>query len=301
MEVGFIGLGRMDLNMVYRILEGRKIDVVVWNRSPEKVMAAVERGARGAPTIKDLVGMLKEGRKVVWLMLPSGDVTEAAFNEVLGLLAQGDIIIDGGNSNFHDSIRRSGVAKEKGIDMLDVGVSGGIIAADHGYPMMIGGRREAYEYCKPIFDSFGLAEGYDLVGEQAGAGHYVKMVHNAIEYGMMQAISEGFDLLENGRYKDLDVKKIAHIWNHGCIVSSFLMQMTENALSKDTKLGYLKPYVEDSGEGRWSAIEAMEHSVPFVVNTYALHARYISRDENSYAFRMLAAIRNEFGGHKFRI
>lgn len=298
-EIGFVGLGRMGGNIVERMLKHGGIRVVVWNRSPEKVDKAVEHGAIGASAIPDLIEKLEGEHRVVWLMLPSGTVTEDAFQQVLGLLNEGDIIIDGANSNFHDSIRRHGQAQEKGIRMLDVGVSGGIVAAGTGYPLMIGGEQSTYDYCKSIFDSFGIAEGYDLVGP-GGAGHYVKMIHNAIEYGMMQAIAEGFDLLENGRFKDIDLKKVSHIWNHGCVVESFLMRMIEQALEKDVKLTYLKAHVDDSGEGRWSAIEAMEHGVPFVVNTYALHARYISRDDNSFAFRSLAAMRNEFGGHAIK-
>ncbi len=299
-DVGFIGLGRMGMHMVERMLEKRALRVVVWNRTKAKVDAVVEKGAVGADDVKGLVASLESDRKVVWLMLPAGQVTEEKFQEVLTLLKEGDIIIDGGNSNFHDSIRRHKVAEERGIGMLDVGVSGGVVAARTGYPMMIGGRREVYEYAKPIFDSFGIAEGYDLVGEEGGSGHYVKMIHNAIEYGMMQAIGEGFDLLENGRFKSLDLHRISHIWNHGTIVSSFLMRMAEQALEKDGKLGYLAPYIEDNGEGRWSAIEALEYHVPFVVNGYALNARYVSRDDNSFAFRMVAALRNEFGAHPIK-
>ncbi len=298
-EVGFIGLGRMGANMVNRMLENGGVNVHVWNRSPAPVETAVENGATGHSSIRDLVGGLWQNRKVVWLMLPSGEVTENAFKEVLSLLKEGDILIDGGNSNFHDTLRRHQECEAKGVEMLDVGVSGGIIAASRGYPMMIGGKKETYEFAKPIFDSFGISEGYGLVGK-GGAGHYVKMIHNAIEYGMMQAIAEGFDLLDNGRIEGLDLKEISHIWNHGTIVSSFLMEMVENALNKSASLDYLKPYIEDNGEGRWSTIEALEFNVPFVVNSYALNARYISRDENSFGFRMVAAMRNEFGGHAIK-
>jgi 6-phosphogluconate dehydrogenase len=295
-ELGFIGLGRMGGNMVNRMLASESVDVVIWNRSPEPVQAAVENGARAAASVEELVGMLTQDRKIVWLMLPAGQVTEDMFQKVIGLLNPGDIIIDGANSHFPDTLRRHKETEAKGISMLDVGVSGGIIAAQRGYPMMIGGAAETYEYCKPIFESFGHEEGFGLVGGP-GAGHYVKMVHNAIEYGMMQAIAEGFDLLENGSFKNLDLKNIAHIWNHGTIISSFLMEMVAAALAKSPKLDYLKPYVDDSGEGRWAAVEAINHAVPFVVNTYALHARFLSRDENSVAFRMLGAMRSEFGGH----
>ncbi len=298
-EIGFIGLGRMGANMVSRILDKKGIRVVVWNRSPGPMEEAVKKGAEGAGSIKELAGMLKADRKVVWLMLPAGEITENAFKEVSGLLRKGDIIIDGANSNFHDTLRRHEEAEKTGIEMLDVGVSGGIIAKERGYPMMVGGKKDIYEHCLPVLQSFGIEEGYSLVGGP-GSGHYVKMVHNAVEYGMMQAIAEGFDLLENGRIKGLDLGMIAHVWNHGTIVSSFLMEMVENALKKSPKLDYLKPYVDDSGEGRWGAIEAMEHSVPFAANTYALHARYISRDADSLAFRMLAAMRNEFGGHEIK-
>jgi 6-phosphogluconate dehydrogenase len=238
------------------------------------------------------------GTRVVWLMLPSGIVTENAFQEVLGLLGKNDIIIDGANSNFSDSIRRHKQAAGKTVRMLDVGVSGGILGADKGYPLMVGGSREAYTYCRPVFDALSPKGGFGLVGGP-GAGHYVKMVHNAIEYGMMQSIAEGFDLLKNGSIKGLDLHKISGIWNNGTIIESLLLEMANNALARDKRLK-LQPYVEDSGEGRWAAIDAMEHSVPFVVNTYALHSRYLSRDKNSLAHRLLAAIRQEFGGHEVK-
>jgi 6-phosphogluconate dehydrogenase len=297
MELGLIGLGRMGLNMAERMLDSKRVKLYVWNRSPDKMDAVKKKGALPTKSVKELCSRLS-GKKVVWLMLPSGEITEKTFQEVLGYLKKGDIIIDGANSNFKDSIRRGAEAGKKGILMLDIGVSGGIIAAKRGYPLMIGGSKEAFDYCTPIFETFAAKEGFAYMGKQ-GSGHYVKMVHNAVEYGMMQAIAEGFDLLKNGHYEDLDLKKVAGLWNRGCIVSSFLMEMTENALKKDPKLGF-KPYIADSGEGKWAAFEAMDHSVPFVCNTYALHARYISRDENSLAFRLVAAMRNEFGGHEVK-
>ena len=298
-EIGFLGLGRMGANMVKRILLTKNITTHIYNRTASKMDPFKELGAIPHETINDLLSSLSAEKKVVWLMLPAGEATETAFMQVLSLLGKGDIIIDGANSNFKDSIRRHALAKEKGIAMLDVGVSGGIIAANTGYPMMIGGDKETYDFVKPLFESFGYENGFALVGE-GGSGHYVKMIHNAIEYGMMQAIGEGFDLLKNGRFKDLDLKNIAQVYSNGCVVSGFLMDMTLKALTKDANLSYLKPYVDDSGEGRWSAIEAMEYNVPFTVNTYALHARYISRDSDSFAFKMLAAQRNEFGGHAIK-
>lgn len=298
MEVGFIGLGRMGGNMVARMLKNKQA-VIVWNRSPEPMKAAVEKGAIASSTIKELIGTLKQKRKIVWLMLPSGEVTEKAFREVISLLRKGDIVIEGANSHFHDSIRRHKDAAKKGIEMLDVGVSGGVVAAKRGYALMVGGTEQTYGYCKPLFDAIGYPDGFGLVGGP-GAGHYVKMVHNAIEYGMMQAIAEGFDLLRKGSYPHVDPANVAHLWNHGTIVSSFLMEMVENALSKDKSLSHLEPYVADSGEGKWAAIEAMEKSIPFAVNSYALHARYLSRDKDSFAFKLLAAMRNEFGGHEVK-
>ncbi len=299
MEIGFIGLGRMGGNMVARMLKAKSMKVVVWNRSPEPVKEAVGRGAIGVASSKELVAKLTQKRKIVWLMLPSGEVTENAFQEMLGLIKKGDIIIEGANSNFHDSQRRHKEAAKKGIEMLDVGVSGGVVAAKRGYGIMIGGSKQTFDYCKPLFDAIGFPDGYGLVGGP-GAGHYVKMVHNAIEYGMMQAIAEGFDLLKKGSYPHVDGAQVAHLWNHGTIISSFLMTMAENALSKDKNLGGLEPFVSDSGEGKWAAIEAMEKSIPFVVNTYSLHARYLSREKDSFAFKLLAAMRNEFGGHEVK-
>ncbi len=298
-EMGFIGLGRMGLNMVSRILERKKVDIVAWDRSPEPLRQVVEKGATGAGAPEDIMVELQQDRRVVWLMLPAGDVTETYFQTLLKMMDPGDIIIDGANSHFKDSVRRHKEAKDKGVGMLDVGVSGGIIAAKTGYPMMIGGEKETYEFCLPVFESLGAEEGWDLLGGP-GAGHYVKMVHNAIEYGMMQAIAEGCDLLENGSYQQLDLKDIVHVWNHGTIISSFLMEMVERALEKSPDLDYLRPFVEDSGGDRWATEEAISRAVPFVVNSYALQARFISRDQNSTAFRMLAAIRHEFGGHEVK-
>ncbi|RME30917.1 decarboxylating 6-phosphogluconate dehydrogenase [Candidatus Woesearchaeota archaeon] len=296
MELGFIGLGRMGMPMVERMLKGG-LRVVVWNRSQDKVAKAVAAGAVGAASVAELVGKLEQERRVVWLMLPAGEVTERVFQEVLGLLKKDDIIIDGANSQFEDTLRRHELAAAKNIGMLDVGVSGGIVAATRGYPMMIGGGEEVFSFCKPIFESIGFPDGWGLVGK-GGAGHYVKMVHNAIEYGMMQAISEGFDLLKNGRFPNLDLRQVAQLWNHGTIIESFLMRMTEQALAKRGDLADIAPYVADSGEGRWSIIEATRYGVPFLVNTAAVFERFNSQTcGSSFAFKLLAAIRNEFGGH----
>jgi 6-phosphogluconate dehydrogenase len=297
-KIGFIGLGRMGLNMVGRILEGENVDVIAWGRNAKSLQSAVDKGAQGSSSVEELLAGLKQDKRVVWLMLPAGEVTEDYIQIMLRMMEPGDIIIDGANSYFKDSVRRHKEAKSRGLSMLDVGVSGGIIAAKTGYPMMIGGDKETYEFCKPVFESLGGEAGYGLLGGP-GAGHYVKMVHNAVEYGMMQAIAEGFDLLEHGTYEQLDLESIANIWNRGTIISSFLMEMVERVL-KGSDLEYLKPFVEDSGEGRWAAEEAIGNAVPFVANTYALQARFISRDRNSTAFRILAAMRHEFGGHEVK-
>lgn len=298
-QLGFIGLGRMGFNMVSRLLEKGFSDVVVYNRSQDKVEELVKKGAKGAKSVEALVSALNpDGPRVVWLMLPAGEVTEEHFKQLLVLLKKGDVLIDGANSNFHDSIRRHKEAKAKGVRMLDIGVSGGVVAAERGYAMMAGGDKDAYAHVEPILKLMCADKAYALVGEEGGSGHYVKMIHNAIEYGMMQAIAEGFDLLKHGRFKELDTTRISQLWNHGTIVQSFLMEMVQNALEKDGELSKLKPFVEDNGEGRWSAIEALEHGVPFTVNTHALYARYTSRDPDSFAFKLLAAMRGEFGGHR---
>ena len=297
-DIGFIGLGRMGFHMASRLIEQGFAGVHAWNRSPEKVQSIVEKGGKGAGSIAELISALPDDEpKAVWLMLPAGGVTEKAFQEVLSLLRPNDILIDGANSNFHDSIRRHEEAKAKNIRMLDVGVSGGIVAAERGYAMMFGGDKSAYAEIEPAVKLLCAPGGYALVGETGGSGHYVKMVHNAIEYGMMQAIGEGFDLLKNGRFKELDLPSIAKLWNHGTIVQSFLMEMVERALDKEADLSSIAPFIEDNGEGRWSAIEALEHAVPFTTNTFALYARYASRDPDSFSHKLVAAIRNEFGGH----
>ncbi len=295
MEIGFVGLGRMGKNMVFRLLDGKQ-KVVAWNRSPEPLNAVARKGAIKAKDYADMMTKLKKPR-VIWLMLPAGKVTEGAFQEFLGLLDKGDILIDGGNSNFHDTIRRHKEAKKNGINFLDIGVSGGVAAAKTGYGMMAGGDKKSYEKLQPALKA--MCQSYGRVGE-GGTGHYVKMVHNAIEYGMMQAIGEGMELLERGRFPKTDLKEVTRIWTKGCIISGFLMDMTYNALQEQGRLEKTFPYIEDNGEGKWTVVEAMEYDVPFSVNSEALMARYYSRNKNSFSHRMLAEIRNQFGGHEVK-
>ena len=299
MKLGFIGLGRMGKNMTLRLLQ-KKHRVVVHNRSPEPIKEVAKKGAVAAFTLEEFFSKLadkKDKQKIVWLMLPAGDVTEEHLQKIMPFLQRGDVVVDGGNARYTDSIRRYKMLAAKGVKFLDVGTSGGVVAAKVGYCLMIGGDKEVYQKVEPIFKSLAIEEGYLYCGP-AGAGHYVKMVHNAIEYGMMQAMGEGFELLVNSPYsKDMNLKDVSHVWNHGSIIRSFLMECAENAFSKDARLDKLADYVEDTGEGRWSIQEALERGIPFSVITQSLYTRYRSRQKESFNGKVLAALRNEFGGH----
>ncbi len=296
MKLGFIGLGRMGKNMVLRLLK-KKHKIVAHNRSPEPIKEVAKKGAIPAFTIDELFSKLNEKPRVIWLMLPAGDVTEEHINKIKHYLNKGDIVIDGGNARYLDSVRRYKMLAEKSVKFLDVGVSGGLIGAKIGYCLMIGGDKEAYQKVEHVFKALATDDGYLYCGP-SGSGHYVKMVHNAIEYGMMQAMGEGFELLVNSPYaKDIDLQEISHLWNHGSIVRGFLMECTENAFSKDARLDKLSDYVEDTGEGRWSIQEALERGIPFSVITQSLYIRYRSRQKESFNAKLLAALRQEFGGH----
>lgn len=298
-ELGLIGLGKMGANMAQKMLESNKVNLHAYDINEDARKKVGELGACTKSSIEELVEGLWQDRKVVWLMLPAGKITEDTFQQVINLLRPNDIIIDGGNSNFNDTLRRAQIAKEKNISFLDAGVSGGLTGVKNGYPMMIGGDEEVYRFVEPIFESFGYPNGFGLVGP-TGAGHYVKMIHNAVEYGMMQSIAEGFDLLDNGRFQHLDKKNVARIWDNGCIVSSFLMTMTRQALENNEELSQIEPCIEDNGEGKWSSIEALNYGVPFVANTYALNVRYQSRDKDSYQQKLISGMRYQFGGHEFK-
>ncbi|MDP6273448.1 MAG: decarboxylating 6-phosphogluconate dehydrogenase, partial [Dehalococcoidia bacterium] len=296
MQLGMIGLGRMGGNMAQRLLQSGH-DVVAYDLDEGAVKAAAGYGATPATGPTDLVSRL-DGPRAVWIMLPSGDVTESGVVELLGLLSPGDTIIDGGNSNYKDSIRRSEMAAVQGIDFMDAGVSGGIWGLREGYAMMVGGDKTAYERLESIFQSLAPAEdrGVGRVGP-SGAGHFTKMIHNGIEYGMMQAFAEGFAILKKKSEFDLDLHQISEIWRHGSVVRSWLLDLTAAALKEDQELEAIAPYVSDSGEGRWTVAEAIELDVPAPVITHSLISRLRSRDEESYADRMLSAMRNQFGGH----
>ena len=293
MQLGFVGLGRMGLNMVTRLARAGHA-VVAYDRSPEAVTRAEAAGAQGAASLEALASMLA-APKAIWLMVPAGDATESTVNALAALLSAGDIVIDGGNSNFHDDVRRAQSLATKGIRYVDAGTSGGIWGLEEGYCLMVGGDGEVCRHLEPIFLTLAPKDGYLRVGDH-GAGHFVKMIHNGIEYGLMQAFAEGFELMHASPYK-LDLGAIASLWRHGSVVRSWLLDLTARALAEDHELSTLKGYVDDSGEGRWTIQEAIERAVPLPVITAAVFTRFRSREDNPFAERLLAALRNQFGGH----
>ena len=293
MQLGFVGLGRMGLNMVTRLVRGGHT-VVAYDRSADAVARASAAGAKGVSTLEALIEGLAAPR-AVWVMVPSGDPTESTVSALGRLLAAGDTIIDGGNTNFHDDVRRAQSLAAKRLDYVDAGTSGGIWGLQEGYCLMVGGKPEVCTRLEPVFLTLAPADGYLRVGDH-GAGHYVKMIHNAIEYGLMQAYAEGFELMHESEYK-IDLGRVAGLWNHGSVVRSWLLELTARALAEDADLSGLTGYVEDSGEGRWTLHEAIDRGVPLPVTTAALFTRFRSRENNPFSERMLAALRNQFGGH----
>jgi 6-phosphogluconate dehydrogenase len=293
MRIGFIGLGRMGANMVRRLVRDGH-EVVAFNRTPEKTREIMTEGAEGAFSLAELVGRLPAPR-AVWVMVPAGDATEAMIAELMGLLAPGDTIVDGGNTNFHDDVRRHAMVAGKGLKYVDAGTSGGVWGLQVGYCMMVGGDRDAVAPLEPVFRSLAPADGYAHVGGP-GAGHYVKMVHNGIEYGLMQAYAEGFEIMHASDY-DLDLGQVSGIWRYGSVVRSWLLDLLHDAISKNPDFTGIKDWVADSGEGRWTVQEAIDRDVPAPIITLALQARFRSRQDESYGAKVLAALRNEFGGH----
>jgi 6-phosphogluconate dehydrogenase len=287
MKLGMVGLGRMGGNMVERLRE-RGHELATYARS----------GGGTADSLEDLVSQL-DAPRAVWLMIPAGAPTEGAFQELLGLCAPGDVIVDGGNSNFRDSQRRAGEAAQRGLSFLDAGVSGGIWGREVGYCLMVGGEKDAVAQLEPVFVDLAPEDGYAHVGP-AGAGHFVKMVHNGIEYGLMQAYGEGFEILNASEF-DLDLTEIAGIWRYGSVVRSWLLELLYAAFEQDgSGLEGIAGYVEDSGEGRWTVFEAINESVPAPAISAALFARFASRQDESFAAKVNAALRNQFGGHAIR-
>jgi 6-phosphogluconate dehydrogenase len=295
MDLAMIGLGRMGDNMAIRLLRGGH-RVIAWNRTYAKTETlAREHGAVATQTFAEVVAQLQPPR-IVWLMLPSGDVTEKALDDFLVLLSPGDIVIDGGNSNYRDSQRRAEKVAAKGMHFLDCGTSGGVWGLQVGYCLMVGGEKKIFDYCEPIFKTLAPENGYALMGTH-GAGHFVKMVHNGIEYGMMQAIGEGFEILQKSPF-GLDLRAIAGLWNQGSVVRSWLMELTERAFAAEgNDLKNIRGYVQDSGEGRWTVQQAIDTNVPAPIITLSLLMRFASRQEDSFSAKVLAAQRNQFGGH----
>jgi 6-phosphogluconate dehydrogenase len=294
-QIGFVGLGKMGGNMVHRIRRDSGHEVVAFDFSEDAVKAAVEHGASGADSLQELVGQLEAPRNV-WIMVPAGDPTQKTIESLLGLLSEGDMIIDGGNSKWTESVARHAQCAEHGVHFVDVGTSGGVWGLEVGYCMMVGGDQEPVDRLSPILDVLAPPDGWARMGD-SGSGHYVKMVHNGIEYGLMQAYAEGFELLHKSEY-GLDMAQIANLWGEGSVVRSWLLELAARAFDADgNDLAALEGYVNDSGEGRWTLESGIDHDVPMPALTAALFARFSSRGNADYTARLLAALRNQFGGH----
>jgi 6-phosphogluconate dehydrogenase len=293
MEIGMVGLGRMGANMAQRLIEGGH-RVVVSDLSADAVARSAANGAVASESLADLASKLAP-RRAVWIMVPSGDPVQSTIDALAPHLGKGDIIIDGGNSNYHDSMRRAETLRARGIDLIDCGTSGGIWGLAEGFCLMAGGDAGAFAHIEPALRTLAPPEGYAHVGP-SGAGHFTKMVHNGIEYGLMAAYGEGFELLAGSRF-DLDLRRIAALWQRGSVVRSWLLELTERAFARDPRLEGVRGYVEDSGEGRWTVLEAMDQDVPAPIITLSLMRRFASRQPSSFSAKVQAALRNEFGGH----
>src|ERR1700730_9456511 len=293
MQLGLIGLGRMGSGMTLRLLQGGH-QVMVYDRVPEAGAALAGKGAIATGSLEDLGQKLKAPR-VLWLMIPAGPPVDDAIQHLSGTLSPGDIIIDGGNSNYKDSIRRAETLRSQQIEVLEVGVSGGIWGLKVGFNLMAGGNQAVLKQVEPIFQTLAPPDGYAYVGP-SGAGHYAKMVHNGIEYSMLQSYAEGFEILKAASF-GFDLIQLTRLWNHGSVIRSWLLELAEDAFERDPDLAHIKGYVEDSGEGRWTLDEALDHAVPAPALAMSLFMRYRSRQDDSFSAKVLAALRNEFGGH----
>lgn len=295
MRAAMIGLGRMGMNMARRLLKGGH-EVVAYNRTPTKTDQMVKEGAIGSYSLEDVIKNLSPPR-IVWIMLPAGSTVDDHIDQLKEILSSGDIVIDGGNTYFKDDIRRADLLRPKGIHFMDAGVSGGIWGLEKGYCLMVGGHKETFIYLEPLFQALAPKDGYLYCGK-LGAGHFVKMVHNGIEYAMMQAYGEGFELLNASPYgESLDFSKIAHLWNQGSVVRSWLLELVEAAFAMNNRLSDIRGYVEDSGEGRWTVQQAIDMGISIPVITLSLMRRFESQDPDSFSNKVVAALRREFGGH----
>jgi len=297
MQLGMIGLGRMGGNMTERLLRDRH-EVVVYDRSPDAIAASSRLGATASSGLDDMVAKLAAPR-VIWIMVPAGAPVDSTIALLQPLCARGDILIDGGNSNYHDTIRRGEALAAAGLELVDSGTSGGVWGLENGYCLMIGGSERAFALCEPVFRTLAPKDGYARVGP-TGAGHYVKMIHNGIEYGMLQAYAEGYELLHGSSRFGLDLHQIAAVWNRGSVVRSWMNELAERAFAGDPALEGLKGYVEDSGEGRWTVQEGIDLAIPTPVIALSLMARFRSRQEESFGAKVIAALRREFGGHRVK-
>jgi 6-phosphogluconate dehydrogenase len=293
MQIALIGLGKMGYNLGMNMHQ-HKHEVAAFDLNQQALESIKQKGIQTATSIEGLVRLLK-GRKIIWLMIPAGEAVDRTIQELVPILHAGDILIDGGNSNYKDSIRRSAQLEKQGIDFLDCGTSGGMDGALHGICAMLGGKKETFAYCEPFIRDISVPNGYLHCGP-SGAGHFVKMIHNGIEYGMMQAIAEGFEVLHKSEF-NLDLRSVAGVWNHGSVVRSWLMELTENALSKDPKLESIKGIMHSSGEGKWTLEAALEKQIATPVIALSLLMRYRSLQDDTFSGKIIAALRNEFGGH----
>lgn len=296
MELGIIGLGKMGLNICRRLIQGGH-SVVVFDSDSEVLKIAQKENISTGNSLEDLVKKLAKPR-ILWMMVPSGEITHSTILNLSDLLDRGDIIIDGGNSYYKDTQSMADKLSEKGIDFLDVGTSGGIWGLENGYSLMVGGDSVTYSKLVPLFETLAPSKGFGHVGP-SGAGHFVKMIHNGIEYGMMQAYAEGFDLLKSKEDFNLDIQSISEIWSHGSVVRSWILELISDLLREDSSLKDVAPFVQDSGEGRWTVQESLNAEVPIPVISSALYARFYSRNKDkSFSAKLLSALRNQFGGHE---
>jgi 6-phosphogluconate dehydrogenase len=296
MQLGMIGLGRMGAGMTQRLLQGGH-QVVVYDRSADAIKGVAQKGALASDSLEDMGGQLKPPR-LFWLMIPAGAPVDDTIQRLQGSLSPGDVIVDGGNSNYKDSVRRAEDLRSKQVEFLDVGVSGGVWGLKVGFCLMAGGSEATFTFAEPIFKTLAPEDGYAYVGP-SGAGHYAKMVHNAMEYGIMQAYAEGFEILKASQYP-FAMPQLAKLWNHGSVIRSWLLELTQAAFERDPELRGIKGWVEDSGEGRWTLQEAIDHAVPAPSIASSLFVRFRSRQEDTFTAKVLAALRNEFGGHPIK-